>query len=273
MSNRPRVYRTHALILRRHDYRDADRIVRVFTPGMGKLELIAKGVRKLSSRKAGHLELFTHANLLIAQGRTWDVITEAETVEGFHSLRLSLEQISRAGYLCELIDAFSESDDESAAVWDLLLLGLRALDGDGEVAANDPNVLLRWFELQLLSLSGFQPEFFTCIECGEEVKPVVNYLSITEGGVVCPQCRQAHPEAEAVEPDVLKVLRYLQSRPWDAVRGLTVRDMIMRRIDNILYRYLLTVLERHLKSADFLRRVQALPAPAASVPAAVAPAE
>ena len=86
------------------------------------------------------------------------MITEAATVEGFHNLRQSLEQISRAGYLCELVDAFSESDDESAAVWDLLLLGLRALDGETDVAASDPAVLLRWFELQLLSLSGFQPQ-------------------------------------------------------------------------------------------------------------------
>jgi DNA repair protein RecO (recombination protein O) len=134
MPTRERVRSTHALVLRRRDVNDADRVLTVLTPGDGKLELIAKGVRKTASRKAGHLELFVHAALLVAQGRTWDIITEAQTVESFRHLRDNLEAIAAASYICELIDAFAETGDEQRPIWDLALFVLRVLD---EAAAQD----------------------------------------------------------------------------------------------------------------------------------------
>ena len=80
-------------MLRRRDYGDADRVLTVYTPSHGKHELIAHGVRKTTSRKAGHLEIFSHASLVIAEGRTWDIITEASTVESYRHLRQDLDQI------------------------------------------------------------------------------------------------------------------------------------------------------------------------------------
>ena len=77
MTDRSRTYRTQAVILRRRDVGDADRVLTVFTPDRGKLELIGKGIRKTTSRKAGHLETFTHVALVVVQARTWDLITEA----------------------------------------------------------------------------------------------------------------------------------------------------------------------------------------------------
>ncbi len=259
MNNRQRLYRTHALILRRRDYSDADRILTVFTPGLGKLELIAKGVRKTTSRKAGHLELFTHASLLVAQARTWDIITEAVTVESFRHLREDLDHIGRAGYICELLDAFTEAEDENQPLWDLALLALRVLN---EASDYDPQLLLRWFELHLLSLTGFQPELFHCLGCGEALEPVTNFLSLQEGGVYCPRCGQSRVDCEAVPPDVLKILRHLQRQPWADIQRLKVRPSLLRQVENILYRYLLTVLERQLRSVEFLRRLQqSRPAP------------
>ncbi len=289
MPNRSRVYRTHAVVLRRRDYSDADRILTVFTPRHGKLELIAKGVRKTKSRKAGHLETFAHGSLLVAKGRTWDIITEAETVESFRHLRDDLEGISYASYFGELVVQFTEADDENLPLWELLLSVLRELDertqsaleappdGSPDYAAPDFAVqngaveaklrlLARWFELHLLSLTGFQPQLFACIGCGQPLEPVVNFLSIEEGGVLCAACAEAQHEvgtrAEAIEPDVLKVLRFLQSRGLSDARRLTVRPEILRRIETLLYRYLLVVLERQLKSIHFLRRLQNEQAPA-----------
>jgi DNA repair protein RecO (recombination protein O) len=257
MNNRQRLYRTHAVVLRRRDYLDADRILTVFTPGMGKLELIAKGIRKITSRKAGHLELFTHVVLLVAQARTWDIVTEAMTVESYRHLRENLENIGRANYVCELVDCFTEASDENQPLWELLVLTLRVLDEcNNESGLPDPQVLLRWFELHLLNLTGFQPQLFHCLECSEELQPVTNFLHLAEGGILCPACGRNRADAEPIEADVLKVLRFLQSHGWSDVHKLAVRPHIMRAAENILYRYLLVILEHQLKSTDFLRRLQ-----------------
>lgn len=259
MNKRDRIYRTHAVVLSRRDYNDADRILRVFTPGSGKQELIAKGIRKTTSRKAGHLELFTHAALLVAQARTWDIITEAATVESFRYLREDLDAIGRASYLVELVDSFSEAENENLPLWDLLLFALRTLDEHSQGSTTyEPALLLRWFELHLLTITGFQPQFFHCLACEEPLTPTTNFLSLAEGGVYCPNCGKGHHDVEPIEADVLKILRFLQSRDWPEVRVLAARPTIMLRVENILYRYLLTVLERQPKSVEFLRKLQAL---------------
>ncbi|HRA67465.1 MAG TPA: DNA repair protein RecO, partial [Caldilinea sp.] len=187
MSTRERIRSTHALILRRRDVNDADRVLTVLTPGDGKVELIAKGVRKTTSRKAGHLELFAHAALLVAQGRTWDIITEAQTVESFRHLRENLDAIAAASYVCELVDSFAESDDEVRPLWDLALFALRTLDESAE-RDQAPANLLAWFDLQLLSLTGFQPQLFRCLDCEKTLEPTTNFLALHEGGVLCAQC-------------------------------------------------------------------------------------
>jgi DNA repair protein RecO (recombination protein O) len=261
MPDRQRLYRTHAVVLRRRDFRDADRILTVFTPNYGKLELIAKGIRKTTSRKAGHLELFGHSALLIAQARTWDIVTEAVSVESFPGIRIDLDKISQANYISELIDCFSETGDESQPMWDLLIFTLHELN---EFAPGyDASMLQHWFELNLLSLAGFQPQLFQCLNCDEELEPITNYISLVEGGVFCPTCAQGRRDLEAIEADVLKVLRFIQSRPWSTVRQVNVRPHVKRQVDNLLYRYLLTVLEHQLKSVDFMRRLQHMAASAA----------
>jgi DNA repair protein RecO (recombination protein O) len=258
MADRSHTYRTRAVILRRRNQGDADRILTVFTPALGKRMLIAKGVRKTSSRQAGHLELFSHASLLVAKARTWDIITESVTVESFLGLRTDLDGISRAAYLCELVDAFSAEDDENQPLWELFLLSLRELNDQSNGGKGD--LLLRWFELHLLSLMGFQPQFFQCLGCENDLQSVTNYLHLHAGGVYCPGCGQALPDAEPIMPDVLKVLRHLSRTPWPEIRGLQLRQSTQRALESILHRYLVYVLERRLKSADFLNRLRLLPA-------------
>lgn len=264
MAERTRVRSTHVLVLRRRDVADADRLLTVLTPGEGKIELLAKGVRKTVSRKSGHLEPFTHAHVMVAQARTWDLITEATTVESFRRLRENLDAIGQASYACELVDAFSDSGDENRPLWELALFVLRELD---EAAAGiDPAVgaaadelspnLLRWFDLHLLSLAGFQPQFFNCLGCSAPLEPGVNFFSLSEGGIFCPRCGALRSDVEAIPVDALKVLRYFQSQPWPEVRRLSVRPAVARHVDTLLQRYISHVLERRLRSTDFLRRLE-----------------
>lgn len=255
MAERSHSYRTRAVILRRRNYSDADRILTVFTPRLGKRMLIAKGSRKTTSRKAGHLELFSHTNLLVAQARTWDIITESETVEGYLQLRGDLDAISRAAYICELVDAFTAEDDEYESVWELLLFCLRELDG-GAADWAGADLLLRWFELQLLRQMGFQPELFTCLSCGDDLQPVENLLHLHAGGVFCPNCGRAMQGAELINPQTLKILRHFSRNHWDALRDLTIGPSTAQAAESVLHRYLAATLERRLKSTDFIHRLR-----------------
>src|SRR5262252_7318494 len=105
---RPHVYTTDALIIKRMDYGEADRILTLFTPGQGKLRAIAKGARRTTSRLAGHVELFTRSQLQLATGREIAIVTQGEVREPFPHLRGTLWHATTAYYLGELLDKFTE---------------------------------------------------------------------------------------------------------------------------------------------------------------------
>jgi DNA repair protein RecO (recombination protein O) len=264
---RERLYRTPAIVLKRRDQGEADRVLTVFTPAMGKRQLLAKGVRKITSRKAGHVELFTHSQFLVAKGQTWDLVTQAETIEGFRPLREDLLRTSYAYYVAELVDRFTQEGDEHHGLFELLLATLGRLAETADLA-----LLARYFELRLLGLVGYRPQLFQCVHCRADMQPVDNFWSRAAGGVLCPRCgeglaaRQPNedPGVEPLPLTVLKVLRFLQTRDWETCAGLRLSRPVHDQVERLLQGYMVYQLERNLKSVGFLhtvRRLLAHPSP------------
>src|SRR5262245_16289848 len=105
---REHLYRTEAMIIGRFDLGETDRILTVITPRHGKFRVIAKGIRRPTSRLAAHLELYSQSRLMLAKGRELDVVTGAETIDGHWPLRSDLDRFGAVSYLCELINQFTE---------------------------------------------------------------------------------------------------------------------------------------------------------------------
>jgi DNA repair protein RecO (recombination protein O) len=253
LMNKDRLYRTDALILRRSDFGEADRLLTVLTPDRGKLRLLAKGARKTTSRKAGHVELFMLTDLLVAHGRTWDIVSQAEIIEPYRALREDLDQTGHAYYLAELIDRFTEEHDANKSLFELLALTLARLAYPESIF-----IALRYFELHLLSLTGFQPQLYFCLTCNEALEPVENYFHFADGGTLCPQHGQTRPHAEPLPLSVLKVLRYIQTEPWEKVAKLQLTAQTKQHVEKLLLGYITFILERQLKSVDFLRKLRRL---------------
>jgi DNA repair protein RecO (recombination protein O) len=248
---RQRLYRVSAIVLKRRDQGEADRLLTVFTRDRGKLMLLAKGVRKPASRKAGHIEPFTHVDLLVAKGKNLDIVTQAETVAAHRRLREDLWRSSWAYCAAELADAFTQDADPNELLFDLLLETLGRLDGDA-----DPVLAMRYYELHLLALVGYQPQLFRCVQCNELLKPEVNFLSLEGGGVLCPKHGANHSETIALPLPVFKVLRFLQTRPWEQVAPLRLSQAVTRQAESVLARYIVYHLERTLRSPAFLDRLR-----------------
>lgn len=117
----PHFYRIDALILKRRNVGEGDRIITVFTKEYGKMRLLAKGVRRITSRRAPYLELFNHVRLLVHRGKMMDIITEAEMVESFDTVRTDLTRVGIAYYLCELTDVLLPENQEHQDVFALLV--------------------------------------------------------------------------------------------------------------------------------------------------------
>ena len=145
-----RTYHTQAIILKRTNLGEADRLITAFTKHRGKLTLIAKGIRRLTSRKKGHLELFNQVKIFCAKGKSIDIITEAETINNFSQLRKNLNAVRIAYLFSELVDQLTAENQEHQFVYQLLLDHLKQLNQP--TASKD---IIINFEKGLLQFLGF----------------------------------------------------------------------------------------------------------------------
>ncbi len=252
---RERLYRAEAIVLRRMNLGEADRLLTLYTPEWGKIRVLAKGVRKPTSRKAGHLELFTHSRLLMAKGRSLDIVTQAETISSFLPLRQDLTRTSYAYYVAELVDRFLEEGEESPALFRLLLKGLGHLS-----EAQDPRLVVRYFELHLLEQVGYRPELYRCLGCSREIEGEAHFSS-SQGGVLCPACG-GKGEGSPLSADLLRYLRLLQSGDYAICKTLQPTPEVHSGLERTMRHYISYILERRLRSLDFidtLRREEIMP--------------
>src|SRR5689334_4717440 len=121
-----RVNTVEGIVLKRRNVGEADRILTIFTKQQGKIRVLAKGVRRISSRRAGHIEVFSHAILTIHSGKTMDMLSEATHVDAKDAIA-SITNVSYAYYLCELVDQLLPDNQEHVDVFTMLRDALGAV--------------------------------------------------------------------------------------------------------------------------------------------------
>lgn len=144
-----RTYRTEGIILKRLNYGEADKILTIYTKHYGKIKALAKGVRKITSRKGGNVELFNQVSLFFYKGRNLDLLTEAQVTKTFKVWRKDLKKVAVAYYFAELVDKLTPDEQPNPAVFQLLSHYLEKI-----TSASLPE-LSRSFEENLLRELGF----------------------------------------------------------------------------------------------------------------------
>ncbi|MEA2020184.1 MAG: DNA repair protein RecO [Patescibacteria group bacterium] len=245
-------YRAEGLVIKRTSYSEADQILTIFTKNRGKVSAIAKGSRKLTSRKGGHLELLNHSIFSIAEGKSLDIITEAETVEPFSSIKSNLEKSSLGHYLAEFINEFLPDGLKSYSFFRLCLMALGYLN-DAEEGSSQ--VLIHSFELKALAELGFAPEIRKCVLCQQPLTwGELNSFSPECGGVVCSRC--SNGEGFCLDEDLAELLREVACLPWKKVDRIKVQKSSLEQLRAITRSYVEYVLEKRLKSPSLLEKIR-----------------
>lgn len=251
MPRAERTLRTEAVVLRHSDWGEADRLLGLYSREAGKLRAVAKGVRKLKSRKAGHLEPFTRVKLLLARGRDFWIVTQAETVDAYLPVREDLLRTAYAAYVIELLDRFTYEEGENRALYQLIVDSLQRIS-----TLPDPFLSVRYYEVRLLDLLGFRPELNRCVRCDNEIKPENQYLDAALGGVLCPRDGENVPTARPISMPTLKYLRHFQRSTFSQASRAELSPAVRSEMESLLNYYLTYWLERRLNSPSFLYEVR-----------------
>lgn len=244
---KPRTYQTEAVIIKKTKLGEADRILTLYTPHLGKIQAVAKGVRRPRSKLSGHLELLTHSMVSLARGRNLDTITGSQTISSFLPLKTDLHLTSHALYAIELVDQFTVDHMENYPLFQLLVDTMHQLCQSGN---NEP--VLRYFELHLLNEVGYRPQLHQCVSCHSLLQPTINAFCSSAGGMLCPNCYRNQPLTRPLSVDALKVLRLLQSNDSDTAARLKMDSKLSHEVLVVMRDYLKYLLEREVKSAAWL---------------------
>jgi DNA repair protein RecO (recombination protein O) len=249
-----RQFRTQAIILRRREWRESDRMLTILTPAHGKLDVVAKGARKLNNPKTGHVELFTRSDMLIHNMRTIPTVVQCETIAPYLNIREDLMLGGYANYIVEMLDRFtmeSALHDTDARLFDLLQVTLERLCDE-----RDPRLAVRYYEVRLLDLAGFRPDLHTCAITGAAIQAEDQHFSYMLGGVVSPTAARADLRLVPISLNTLKVLRHLQRSEYEQVRDLKIDHALHDQIERISLGYVTAILERRLQSVDFIQKIR-----------------
>lgn len=248
-----RVYKTSAIVLSRFDLGEADRVLTLLTPHDGKLKAIAKGVRRPQSRLGGSLEPFAELHLVLAHGRTFDVVTQATVLHAWLALRDRLESTATAWYLSELVERSTEERAPASRLYDLLLAACEHLDG-----GLPPGRVARWFEFRFTDELGLRPEVDRCVECDRRLESDEAFRWVPAlGGLLC----VAHPgptvERAGLSRDGLRLLKAYRHVDLETIAGLRLPASVEAEAEQAMRLFVRHVLEREARSLEFLDEVRA----------------
>ena len=245
-------YQADAIVLRRVDYGEADRIITLLTREHGKIAAIAKGARRSTRGVGGSLDLFARSQMMLAKGRNLDVVAQVQRRGDVRNISGDLERTAYACLVAEVVDKMLEDRHPVDDVFDLVVRTLERLNVPGRLARADA----AWFLMRILEMLGYQPQLDHCPSCGAVLPEAAGWFSPLLGGVLCAKCGSHDQAGSLLSVNGLKVLRVMAGGQEDLYERLRLPASVLHEIEQALEGQLEYHLDRHLKSLDFIRTIR-----------------
>lgn len=174
---------TKALVLREVKYKEADRILTLFTADNGKITAKARGALRKGSRTAAATQQLSWSDMTLFFNKGKWTVNEASVIEPFDGLKEDIAAFALGSYFAECVEVLSVEDQKDPELLSLTLNSLYALSH----RLHDPRKIKAAFELRLMSLSGYHPSLERCAVCGAE-QPEDPVFDLLEGRLYCRKC-------------------------------------------------------------------------------------
>ena len=246
---RKKFIQTEAIVLKSFDFGDADRIFTILTTNNGIIRVVAKGIRKPKSRMGGHLDILSKVNAYISIGENLSNLSQVEMIENYTEIKNDLSLISIGFYFLELTEKFSVENNPDNELYSLLSYTLDQIFQKKNV------LLMRWFEINLLSLSGFLPDLYNCQISGNILDEGDHLFSSVNGGLVDKKYSTETDNYISVDKNSIKAMRFLSKNDWDVVKNINFKDQNLKKVKEVTKKYIQTITQSLINSEKFLSNV------------------
>lgn len=238
---------TEGLVLRYADYKEADRIVVLLTPEMGKLTVSARGARRPKSRLLAGAQLFCHADYQLFKLNEAYTMSQVELKESFFNIRNDINKFAYATYIMNLTEEAVLPDEGARKTYRLVLDALAFL-ANNELNAQD---IVHAFEIKLIDILGYRPILANCSLCGGSCNDKTSF-SITDGGLVCENCRSNGNKKQSIHMSTVKTLNHMLQMDMRRLNILKVSQRVRSELEEILPAYLEYVFDKSMKARKLI---------------------
>jgi len=234
-------YRTRGIVIKKEERGESDLLFTIYTKDFGKLEILGKAIRKISSKLRAGAEIFYLSDIEFIQGKAHKTLIDATAIEKFGNLRNSLKRLRVAHRVSEVLDNLIRGQEPDEKIWQLI--------SETFIRLNNPNLHSETFNLQyfyffwnFLSVLGYGPELYNCVLCQKKLLPENLYFSGKEGGIICRECFEKNKSGRKITPEAIKILRIISKRGWGALLKLKIEPEYLKELKLVseeYYRYIL----------------------------------
>ena len=239
---------TKALVLREVKYKEADRILTLFTSDNGKITAKARGALRKGSRTAAATQQLSWSDMILFFNKGKWTVNEASVIEAFDGLKADIVSFALGSYFAECVEALSVEDQKDGELLSLALNSLYALSRK----LHDPRKIKAAFELRLMSLSGYHPSVERCASCGEE-NPSEPVFDLLDGRLFCRKCC-TRGSAVSLDEKSLSAMRHVLSAPPKQIFSFTLSGDALLTLGFAAEHYLLTQTERSFGTLDYYKQ-------------------
>lgn len=242
------LHRVEGIVIRSMDYGEGNAIITLCTENAGKVGVLVRGAKKVKSRHAALVQLFTVGEFVFFRNNGGlGTLNSGEITKSHQPLREDIIKAAYASYACELLDRVLH-DDETGSFWFRQLMAcLQALE-----EGKEPGVIINVFEMKILQAAGYGPEFDSCVICGAEKPDEQLLISPRLGGALCRSCKHNDPPAMEVSVRALKLLRLFARLDLTRLGNVDIKESSRDELKKIMRAFMDIQLGLKLKSQNFL---------------------
>ena len=244
-----KIVHTQGVVLRYVNRNEADRLLTVLSPELGKITVLARGCRKPKSRFLAISQLFCYGDLILQSYRDIYIMNQAEVRNSYFDIRNDLERLSYATYIINLTEEAATTGESNFPLFRLLLDGLTYL-AYGERDSGEVTLV---YELKLMDIIGYRPVLDACTICGSSPMGTLCYFSPERGGIVCGNCSSQEIAQIPVRPETSENMRAILDADMDECFHIPISSRAKEQMNKILPAYIEQKLEKKIKSRDFLQ--------------------
>lgn len=248
------IHKTEAIVLKRFDFRETSLIVHFYTRDFGRINGVLKGIRKEPAKFASTLQPFSHNEIVFYKknNTSLHLVSQCDVRDNFDATRQNMIKIGSASIIIELLSVLMQEEDKNEDIFDLALTCLKELSLN-----NNPEKIITIFKIKALALSGFKPNFDSCVSCGSKILEQTKF-SLSLGGLLCLRCQRKDVQSRSIFRGTIASILHIQKNDFKINLNLGMNPQIKKELETILNAFLNFHLEKELKSQRVLNKLDNL---------------